>query len=183
MSSDDELISDLNSKIENLYLEYRTRTGKDVKSLMNSRAPKAPKRRDENDSSEEEEVKQIEEVALPKPVVKIRPRVNSDITYTAVVGGKEKTFKYRTSLMRAKFHDVQRDEYKKECKEKGMDFINEMFLLLANFFWKVQGKNWIGTEEDLITTPMSLLNWYQAQPKDVQDEIFRKKPYYKNYIK
>lgn len=186
MSSDDELLQDFNKKLEELKLDYKSKTGKDLPSKL------LPKENNEEDSSDEELPPPVETSPEPKvvnkedkgaPAKQTRKRINADITYTAMIDGKEKTYKYRTSLLRAKYLSAQRDNYKKVCRAKGMEFINDMFVLISGYHWKVIGKYYIGVEEDKIEEPVDLVEYYRTQPQEVQDEIFRKKPYYKNYIK
>lgn len=191
MSSGAEKMQEINKKLSDLELAPLPKLS--AKALK-QRAKLPKNNKEEVETSEDEEVNSPEleiniipepEPELPKVVQKkqVRPRPNSDISYTAVINGVEKSYKYRTPMLRAKFIEVQRELYKKKCVEEGVQFINEMFSLIAMWQWKTETKYYIGVDEDKITEPVDLLNYYRDQPDEVKDEIFRKKPYYKNYIK
>lgn len=182
--SDSEIEKKLEEKLNKLYLKYD-------KEKINSKLYRiaSVKRNDESSDEEQQDeeanLDPVLEVITPKPVKEKakRERVNSDITYSCVINGKEKTYKYRTSMLRGQFLDAQRDEFKRCCKNYGITFINEMFLILANYYWKVCAKGLIGVDEDKLVEPFDLIAWAGTLNKELLDEIFRRKPYYKNYIK
>lgn len=167
MSSDDETIENLNKKIKLL--------NQKIKKRMKKEMPMASSSDEESDAPDSPD----SPVILKKPTNK---RPNSDITYEAMINGELKTYKYRTSMLRAKFIAAQRDYYKVYAKEKGIQFINEMYTMLAFYHWKTISKNWIGVEEDNIEEKVDLIDYYLSQPAEVKNEIFRKKPYYKTFL-
>lgn len=190
MSSETEIIEEINREMVDL--EVSSLPKKSRKKIV-----KRPKIKNESDSSGEDELESPElrheiipdpEPELPKKVERKekkeqRQRPNADITYEAVIDGQIRSYKYRTPMLRAKFMDVQRGEYKKACTREGVQYINDMFSLISMWHWKTITKYYIGVDEDQITEPIDLLGYYKEQPQEIKDEIFRKKPYYKNYIK
>jgi len=135
--------------------------------------------------------KKVKEVVEPeKPIIPVEDeettrkprgiRKQSNVQYTALIDGKEKTYKYYNTYLRNKFISVQRDYYKMQCRKCRVDYIGDMFTQLAGHYWKMVGKKL--DEETLTSEPIDLCQYYRDLREHEKVGLFAGKTHYINLV-
>lgn len=153
-------ISDVEKYLKKLELKY----GSDIRKLVTVNIPEKS-----DDRVMPEKVTREEEI--PEEASKVRGiRKPSGVSYTAMIDGKEKTYKYRSAYLRNKFLSVQRDNYKNQCNEHKVQYILKMYNELAGFYWREVGRKI--DDEEILTSPIDLFLYYHELKDEEKAALF-----------
>lgn len=157
----DTVVSDVEKYLKKLELKY----GSDVRKLVTVNIPI-----NSDDSIMPEKVSREDEVIIEEVSKSRGIRKPSGVSYSAIIDGKEKTYKYRSAYLRNKFLSIQRDNYKIQCNEHKVQYILKMYNELAGHYWREVGRKI--DDEEILTSPIDLFLYYHELKDDEKASLF-----------